>query len=43
MVFPGGRYHTSDDPISDKVVWHASRWAAERAGIRKPIHLGNEV
>ena len=37
-LFPGGRYHTSDDPISDKVVWHACRWAAERAGIRKPIH-----
>ena len=37
-LFPGGRYHTSDDPISDKVVWHACRNAAERAGIRKPIH-----
>ena len=37
-LFPGGRYHTSDDPISDRVVWHACRWAAERAGIRKPIH-----
>jgi integrase/recombinase XerD len=37
-LFPGGRYHTSDDPISDKVVWHACRWAAERAGIRKRIH-----
>jgi site-specific recombinase XerD len=37
-VFPGGRHHTSDNPISDKVVWHACRWAAERAGIRKPIH-----
>lgn len=37
-LFPGGRYHTSDDPISDKVIWHACRWAAERAGIRKPIH-----
>jgi integrase/recombinase XerD len=37
-LFPGGRYHTSDNPISDKVVWHACRWASERAGIRKPIH-----
>jgi integrase/recombinase XerD len=37
-LFPGGRHHTSDHPISDKVVWHACRWAAERAGIRKPIH-----
>jgi site-specific recombinase XerD len=37
-LFPGGLYHTSDNPISDKVVWHACRWAAERAGIRKPVH-----
>jgi site-specific recombinase XerD len=37
-LFPGGRYHSSDNPISDKVVWHACRWAAERAGIRKAIH-----
>jgi integrase/recombinase XerD len=37
-LFPGGRHHTSDDPISDKVLWHACRWAAERAGIGKPIH-----
>ena len=35
---PGGRYHTSDDPLSEKVVWHACRHAAERAGIRKPLH-----
>ena len=37
-LFPGGRYHTSDDPISDKVVWHACRTAAQRADIRKPVH-----
>lgn len=37
-LFPGGRHHTSADPISDKVIWHACRWAAERAGIGKPIH-----
>lgn len=37
-LFPGGRHHTSDDPITDKVVWHACRNAAERAGIRKPNH-----
>ena len=24
--------------MNDKVVWQACRWAAERAGIRKPIH-----
>ena len=37
-LFPGGQHHTSDDPISNKVVWHACRNAAQRAGIRKPIH-----
>jgi integrase/recombinase XerD len=37
-LFPGGRHHTSDEPITDKVVWHACRNAAERAGIRKAIH-----
>jgi integrase/recombinase XerD len=37
-LFPGGRYHSSDDPISDKVIWHACRTAAQRAGIRKPVH-----
>ena len=37
-LFPGGRHHTSDDPLRDKVVWHACRNAAQRAGIRKPIH-----
>ena len=37
-LFPGGRYHTSEDPISDKVVWLSCRSAAERAGIHKPIH-----
>lgn len=37
-LFPGGLHHTSDDPISDKVVWYACRIAAEHAGIRKPVH-----
>ena len=37
-LFPGCRYHTSDDPISDNVVLHASRTAAERAGPRKRVH-----
>lgn len=37
-LFPGGTYHTSDNPITDKVVWHACRNAAQRAGIRKPVH-----
>ena len=37
-LFPGGRWHTADYPISDKVVWHACREAAQRAGINKPLH-----
>jgi len=39
FVFPGivdGR--RVDAPISDKIVWHACREAAKRAGIKKPIH-----
>ena len=37
-LFPGGRYHTADYPITTKVVWQACRQAAKRAGIDKPLH-----
>ena len=37
-LFPGGTYHTTDTPISSKVVWHACREAAKRAGVNKPLH-----
>jgi len=37
-LFPGGTYHTADTPISSKVVWHACREAAKRAGVNKPLH-----
>jgi integrase/recombinase XerD len=37
-LFPGNRNHTSDQPISTKVVWHACRNAAKRAGIQKRLH-----
>jgi site-specific recombinase XerD len=37
-LFPGGRWHSADYPITDKVVWNACREAANRAGIRKPLH-----
>jgi site-specific recombinase XerD len=37
-LFPGGRWHTADYPIDDKVVWYACRAAAQRAGIDKPMH-----
>jgi len=37
-LFPGGRWHTADYPISDKVVWHACCESARRAGVNKPLH-----
>ena len=37
-LFPGGRWHTGDTPISDKVFWHACQQARRRAGIDKPVH-----
>ena len=37
-LFPGGKWHTADHPIDAKVVWHACREAAQRAGIQKPLH-----
>src|SRR5438105_5494144 len=37
-LFPGGKWHTADDPISTKIAWYACREAAQRAGIQKPLH-----
>ena len=37
-LFPGGRWHTADHPITPKVVWHACREASKRAGISKSLH-----
>jgi site-specific recombinase XerD len=37
-LFPGGRWHTANHPITPKVVWHACEKAAQRAGIHKKIH-----
>jgi site-specific recombinase XerD len=37
-LFPGNRHHSSDQPIDTKVVWQACQHAAQRAGIRKPVH-----
>ena len=37
-LFPGGRCHTADSPIRDKVVWHACGESAQRAGVNKPLH-----
>lgn len=37
-LFPGGKWHTADYPITTKVVWHACHEAAQRANIQKPLH-----
>jgi site-specific recombinase XerD len=37
-LFPGGRWHTADHPITTKVIWVACKEAAQRAGIRKEVH-----
>jgi site-specific recombinase XerD len=37
-LFPGNRNHSSDQPISTKVVWQACRNAAQRAGLQKQVH-----
>jgi site-specific recombinase XerD len=37
-LFPGGRHHTADTPITEKVVWHACHRAAQRCGVNKPLH-----
>lgn len=37
-LFPGNRWHTSDRPVTSKVVWMACREAATRAGLGKDIH-----
>ena len=37
-LFPGGRHHSADHPIDPKVVWHACREAANRAGLGKQLH-----
>ena len=37
-LFPGGRWHTAEHPISVNVPWNACHQAAQRAGIDKPVH-----
>jgi len=37
-LFPGGKWHTSNDPITSNVPWLACSHAARRAGITKPCH-----
>ena len=37
-LFPGNRWHTAEHPIDTKVVWHACRQAAVRAGLGTDVH-----
>jgi integrase/recombinase XerD len=37
-LFPGGRSHTGNHPISPRTIWNACENAAQRAGIRKKVH-----
>ena len=37
-LFPGNRWHTAEYPIDTKVVWHACREAAVRAGLGTDVH-----
>ena len=37
-LFPGNRWHTGEHPIDTKVVWHACRQAAVRAGLGPDVH-----
>lgn len=33
-LFPGNRWHTSEEPIDTKVIWQACKQAADRAGLQ---------
>jgi integrase/recombinase XerD len=37
-LFPGGRWHNSQIPITTKVAWQACQQAAKRAGLEKKVH-----
>jgi integrase/recombinase XerD len=37
-LFPSNRHQSGDQPIDTQTVWHASRQAAQRAGIQKKVH-----
>ena len=37
-LFPGGRWHTANRPITPKVVWNACQKAAQRAGLQNRVH-----
>ncbi len=37
-LFPGGRWHNSPNPITEKVPWQACQAAAKRCGLEKRVH-----
>src|SRR6202047_3690862 len=37
-LFPGGRWHTANHPITPKVVWNACQKAAQRASLQNRVH-----
>ena len=37
-LFPGGRWHTANHPITPKVVWNACKKAAQRADLQNRVH-----
>jgi integrase/recombinase XerD len=37
-LFPGGRHHAANRPISPKTVWHACHRAAQHAGLQDRVH-----
>jgi len=37
-MFPSLASKSANDPITDKVVWHACHESTRRAGITKPVH-----
>ena len=37
-LFPGGRSHTANQPISVRTTWNACHEAAQRAGLEKKVH-----
>jgi integrase/recombinase XerD len=37
-LFPGGKWHTSSNPITDKVAWQACQQEAQRCGLEKKVH-----
>ena len=37
-IFPSLASKRANDPITDKVVWHACHESTRRAGITKPVH-----